>query len=234
MSQLGLALEAGVSARHVSFLESGRAAPSRAMVLRLAETLTMPLAARNGLLGGAGFAPLYASRQAGDAELAQVHAAMQRMIERHDPYPAFGFDRHWRLVAANSAAKGMLAVFGIAEGDSLLDAMMDVRTRALIDNWPEVARHMIARLRTESTYLGGDRVLDAAMKRLKAEMGEDQADLNLPAVMPTRYRMNGQVFSFFSAISQFSSADDIALADLRIEFLFPADEQTRAMLEAAH
>lgn len=232
MSQLGLALDADVSARHVSFLETGRAAPSRTMVLRLAEALDLPLAARNALLGGAGFAPLYESRKADDAEIALVRAAMQRIIDRHDPYPAFILDRHWRLMAANGAGKGMMALFKLSDGDSLLDAMMSSQARALFDNWPDVARHMIARLKTESAYLGGDAVLDAAIAALRDQQGEAAGPVS--AVMQARYRWGDQILSFFSVIAQIGAADDVALADLKIEMLFPADAPTKAMLEAAN
>lgn len=235
MSQLDLGLAANVSARHISFLETGRARPSRSMVLQLTESLEVPRAARNALLNAAGFSPAYRSRDLDEADMAHVRAAVDWTLERHDPFPAFGVDRHWRLVAANQSARAMLGGLGLDVGDSMLDAFVESEAlRAVVDNWAEVARHVITRLRTESAHLGGDAVLDQAADALAREAGDSDLDTpgTLPAVIPTRYRTNGVVLSFFSTIAQFGSAEDIALADLKIEFLFPADDATRDILLA--
>ncbi len=163
-----------------------------------------------------------------------VRLAIARIIERHDPYPAFVIDRHWNLVTANRSGALVLAAFGVDIGGSLLNAMLDPgRAEALIENWPEVAAHMIARLRTESAHLGGDPVLDAAADGLSRDpaLARHAPRPDMPAIMPARYRLGGQVFSVFRTIAQFGTAEDIALADLRIEMLFPADEATRVMFE---
>ena len=147
LSQLDLALAANVSARHVSFLETGRAAPSRPMVLQLADSLDMPRAARNALLDQVGYSPAYKERLIDDAEMQDVRIAMRRMIDRHDPYPAIAIDRHWNVEAANASATFLLGGLGIGLGDSLLDAALETSTHDAIENWPEVAQHMMARLR---------------------------------------------------------------------------------------
>jgi len=235
MSQLDLGLAANVSARHISFLETGRARPSRSMVVQLTESLEVPRGARNTLLNAAGFSPAYRSRDLDEADMAHVRAAVDWTLERHDPYPAFALDRHWCLVAANHSASSMLGALGLAVGESMLDAFTDSdAVRAAIDNWAEVAHHMAVRLRTESAHLGGDAVLDRAADAFAHEAGglDMSAPGTLPAVIPTRYRANGVVLSFFSTIAQFGSAEDIALADLKIELLFPADDATRDMLLA--
>jgi transcriptional regulator with XRE-family HTH domain len=234
MSQLNLGLAANVSARHISFLETGRARPSRPMVLQLAETLEVPRPARNRLLNAAGFRPAYAARPAGDAELSHVNAAIDRIIGRHDPYPAFVIDRHWLLVRANVAGTLVLGAMGIPVGTSMLDAMTEPgRGAAMIENWGEVAAHMVQRLRTESTHLGGDDVLDAAIAKLLDDPALPvQPDHGaMPAVVPARYRIGEQRYSVFSVFAQFGSAEDIALADLRIEMLFPADAETGAQFD---
>jgi transcriptional regulator with XRE-family HTH domain len=233
LSQLDLALAANVSARHVSFLETGRSAPSRPMVLQLAETLDMPRAARNALLDQAGYAPAYKERSVDDSEMREVRLAMQRMIDRHDPYPAIAIDRHWNVEAANVSATFLLKGLGIGLGDSLLEAALEPRTHEAIENWPEVAQHMMARLRTENAYLGGDPILERALARLSERVDPSHVFVGqpLPAIIPTRYRSGDLVLSMFSMFAQFGTAEDIALADLKIELMFPADPQTRQFLE---
>lgn len=234
MSQMELGMTANVSPRHVSFLETGRARPSKAMVLRLSESLEVPRATRNTLLNAAGFAPAYTARDLAEADMACVREAMDWTLERHNPYPALAFDRHWRLLRLNACAAALLAPLHIGIGDSLLEAFMD--GGALVDaieNRDEVIRHLVVRLRTESAHLGGDAVLDAAAEQFGAEIGDDDphADDSMPAVIPARYRVNDRVLSFFSIISQFGATEDIALADVKIELMFPADESTRIALQ---
>ena len=234
MSQLDLGARAEVSARHISFLETGRARPSREMVLHLGEVLEVPRTHRNRMLEAAGFASAFRSRTQQSDEMEAARRAAEWMIERHQPYPALIIDRHWKLVGANPTATTMLAGYGLAEGDSLLDAFVDSALRSSIDNWSEFGRHLLTRLRFESAAVGGDPVLDAAVRKLAADpaLANGEHTLTLPAFGPTRYLVGEQVVSFLSTLAHFSGAEDIALADLRIELLFPADETTRQMLEA--
>lgn len=234
LSQLDLGLNSNVSARHISFLETGRAKPSRAMVLQLCETLSVPRTARNALLNAAGFAAAYRSRDLNESDMAQVRAAVEWTLSRHDPYPAMALDRHWKVVKANRAGGFLLAGAGLKEGDSLLDVMTEPGVFAeVIENWREVAQHMVMRLRTESAHLGGDQILDEAANTLLQNLGpaaRAAPETTLPAVIPARYRANGAIFSFFSTIAQFGTAEDIALSELKIEMMFPADEPTRIAL----
>lgn len=233
MSQLDLGLTANVSARHISFLETGRAKPSRSMVLMLGDVLDVPRASRNALLNAAGFAPAYQSRDWSDEDMASVREAVDWTMQRHDPYPAFVLDRHWILIKTNRSAGALLGGLEVGEGSSLLDVMTDIEmTRALFENWHEVTHHMLARLRTESLHLGGDDVLDTAVEKLSAALGAKATGPTGPlaAVIPARYRSNGLTLSLFSTIAQFGTAEDIALADLKIEMLFPADKATRNLL----
>jgi len=235
ISQLDLSLSADVSARHIAFLETGRSKPSRDMVVQLSEALMVPRADRNALLNAAGFAALYRRRDLTDAEMAHVHAAVSWTLERHDPYPALAVDRHWSIVMANQCGMSLLGGVGLDIGDSLLDAITNSPAlRDAVDNWSDLAHHMSVRLRTESTHLGGDAILDAAADKLAEEAGTkpESADTALEAVVPTRYRVGDMVLSFFSTVAQFGSAEDIALADLKIELMFPADEVTRQALMA--
>lgn len=236
MSQLELGVAANVSARHISFLETGRARPSRPMVLALSETLSVPRAKRNRLLAAAGFANAYVARSLDDQDMAPVRAALDWTLERHDPYPAIALDRHWTLIAANRCSTAMLAPMGLAEGDSLLEALIDDGPFArAIENRDEVARHLAIRLQTESAYLGGDPVLDRAAARLsEARTPDDPVNPDaFPAVIAARFRLGDTVLSLFSTIAQFGSTEDVALADLKIELMFPADDATRDTLVAA-
>jgi transcriptional regulator with XRE-family HTH domain len=236
MSQLELANLAEVSSRHISFIESGRSAPSRTMVLHLGEALQMPRSARNQLLASAGFAPSWSSAAPDDDTLRPILDAEQWMLERHDPYPGLVLDQHWNVVDANSAGRMMLAVLGIEIGASALDAFIDPHgISTQIENWPEVGWSIISRLRTESAWVGGDEILDAAIATLGADerLGSPPQG-PLPAVISSRVKVGDLTMSLFSTIAQFGSVEDIALADHRVELYFPADDATRELLIAMH
>lgn len=235
MSQLDLGLNANVSSRHISFLETGRSRPSQPMVMQLCDCLQVPRSVRNVLLTAAGFAQAYRRRALDEEEMAPVRMAVAWTLERHDPYPAMAIDRHWTLVKANRTAAMLLRGIGLDEGDSLLTAMSDLeRMQSIFENWQEVVQHMIVRLRTESLHLGGDPVLDAAVTKLIAGLEGHALHPTgpLPAVIPARYRAGERILSFFSTLAQFGTAEDIALAELKIEMMFPADEATRDFLNA--
>ena len=230
VSQLELSLRANVSARHVSFLESGRARPSRGMVLTLAAALDVPLSERNALLGAAGFAPTYRARPRGDRALDLPEAALAWMLDRHAPFPGLALDRHWRVVRLNGPAERLLSAGGLGEGDSLLEATAPGGPlRRLIANWEEVAGYLGRRLQTESEHYGGDPVLDAYRRQI-AQGAPAPARAPGSTILPIVYQMGGQRFAFFSTIAHFGGAEDIALDDLRIELMFPADEATAAAL----
>jgi transcriptional regulator with XRE-family HTH domain len=233
MSQLDLGLAANVSARHVSFLETGRSTPSRSMVLQLCETLAVPLPAQNTLLHAAGYAEVYGNRAWDDKELAHAREAVDWTLQRHDPFPAMALDKHWTIIKANAAATLLLNAVGLNAGDSLLDAMQNSeRLKAAISNWQEVLRHMVIRLRTESAKLGHDQVLETAASNLAIQLNDThKTELTTGSiVLATRYVLNGLELSFVSMLAQFTSAEDIALADLRVELMYPEDEATRQVL----
>lgn len=239
MSQMDLGLSANISARHISFLETGRSRPSQAMVMMLCDTLDMPVSARNAFLTSAGFAPVYKKRDLSGEDMVHIRAAVSWTLQNHDPYPAFALDRHWTVVKTNRAAALMLGGAGLSEGDSLLDALLDDEIMGqVIENHAEVLRAMQTRLRTENEHLGGDEVLDAAIEGTTQKLEtlfdgkNSQFEGDVPAVIPAIYKMGDQRMSFFSTIAQFGSTEDIALSELKIEMLFPTDEGTKLMLEA--
>jgi hypothetical protein len=154
------------------------------------------------------------------------------MLDRHAPYPGLALDRHWRVVRLNKPAERLLGAAGLGQGDSLLDATgPGGPLRPFIANWPEVALYLSARLQTESEHYGGDPVLDAYRQQM-ADDALAPARAPASAILPIVYQMGDARFAFFSTIAHFGGAEDIALNDLRIELMFPADEATAAALGA--
>jgi transcriptional regulator with XRE-family HTH domain len=235
LSQLQLATEAEVSPRHLAFLETGRARPSRGMVLRLAEVLGLPHAEQNTILTAAGFSPQFPTLALDAAEMAQVRAAMDWTISRHAPYPGLIMDRLWRIVALNAPATAMFGPAGFAVGSSLLDGLQDIAVFSnLIENWIEVGHSTLLRLRSESMRAGGIPELDAAAALLAKDpqIAAFQPRVSHHAVIPTIYRMGATRLSLFSTYAQFGSAEEVSLADMKIELMFPADSAAEAALQA--
>ena len=236
LSQLDLALSADVSARHVSFLETGRARPSRAMILRLAEVLEAPLESRNDLMEAAGFAAVYSSVPLDDDALAPVREALSRMMEGHAPYPALLFTRHWDVVDAN---EGGWAMFGAeAAGTNAIKLLLtDEALRRRVVNLGETLAAMLTRLRAESRHVGGDPRLDELAGRLAADpavaavAADDGVGPRHP-FLPVRLRSDTGELAFFTATAEIGTAQSITLRDLHLELFFPADAATRAVFEA--
>ncbi|MBK8839736.1 MAG: helix-turn-helix transcriptional regulator [Hyphomonadaceae bacterium] len=229
-SQLELAAEANVSARHIAFLETGRARPSPAMIGRLGEALQIPLAARNQMLTLAGFATRYPARQWDVSEMAPIRAALEHTLEQHAPYPGIAIDRMWTVVRLNRPAQVLFGQLGMAEGSSMLDLMASDELPPLIENWPDVAHHAAQRLRTESAAQGGVAKLDRLAERLAAVPGGSGKPIG--PVTPTIYRTGTMRLSLFAIIAQFGTPEDLALDDLKIELFFPADSETELALRA--
>jgi transcriptional regulator with XRE-family HTH domain len=234
-SQLDLALEAGVSARHISFVETGRSRPSRGMVLGLAENLEVPLRDRNQMLLAAGFAPEYRELIYEDPALAPVRAAVEEVLTAHDPYPALVVDRHWELIAANAGLGRLLE--GVAP--ELLEPPVNALRASLhpdglaprILNLGEWRHHVLARLERVHRNTG-----DAAIATLLAELrdypGGGEGATRAPAhdvFVPLRLRtIGGEEIAFFGLISTFGTAVDLTVAELALESFFPLDDATRA------
>ncbi|MCY1125397.1 helix-turn-helix domain-containing protein [Frigidibacter sp. RF13] len=233
-SQLALAADAGISARHLSFLETGRARPSRAMVLRLAEVLQMPRGDTNGALAAAGFSDAFSQHRLDSAALAPARAALDRLMQRHMPYPAVMMDRDWRIVDLNPAAARLYGPAGLGAGDSILDVLgLPGGPQAMIENWPEVGAHLLTRLRAESRAGGGIALLDRAAARLAADpdVARQSGTGQTPPLIPTIYRLGERRLSLFSTFVQIGGGEDITLTELRLEMIFPMDEATGLFLE---
>lgn len=229
-SQLALAVEAEVSTRHISFLETGRSSPSPEMILRLGDALQLPLAARNQMLTLAGFATRYPAREWSAEAMAPIRRALEHTLVGHAPYPALAVDRLWSVVRMNEPARALFAPLSVGEGDSLIELMLSEAAPALIENWPEVAHHAALRLRTESVALGGVAELERAADTLGRVPGYEPCDAG--PVVPTIFRLGDGRLSLFSTIAQFGTPEDLTLADLRLELYFPSDRATEVALRA--
>jgi transcriptional regulator with XRE-family HTH domain len=238
LSQLELALEADVSSRHVSFLETGRARPSREMVLRLAEHLDIPLRERNGLLLAAGYAPQYVERSLDEPEMAPIHEALDRFLRAHEPYPAVILDRHYNLVSANDAVAVLtdgIAPELVEPPANALRATLHPRGMApRILNLPEWSAHLLQRLRRQ-VAITGDPELEQLYDELSSypdvclEAPHDERTAN-EIVLPLRMRDGERELAFFSTVSTFGTAVEITLAELMIEAFYPANAATAAHL----
>jgi transcriptional regulator with XRE-family HTH domain len=236
LSQLALASEAGVSPRHLSFVETGRARPSRELIVHLAVHLDVPLRRRNELLLAAGFAPAYpdAGRGLEAAALDGVRASLQALLDAHDPYPSLVVDRLWNLVLANASAAALLE--GIDE--DLLAPPLNVLRLSLhprglapaIVNLPAYRATILARLRRDV-----QRTADGELAALLTELEGYGTDGDDPApdpgvVVPLRLRRGDRVLSFFTVAAKLGGALDVTLDEVDIETFLPADAETRAYL----
>jgi transcriptional regulator with XRE-family HTH domain len=237
LSQMDLALDANISTRHLSFLETGRARPSRDMVLHLADQLALPLRERNRLLAAAGFAPLYAERPLGDPALAAARRAVELVLKGHEPYPALAVDRHWTLVAANAAVAPLLD----GAAGFLLEPPVNVMRLALhpdglaprIANLAEWRAHLLERLRHQVAASADPVLADLAdeLRGYPAPPGSrDPAPDYAGVVVPLQLRTGAGTLSLFSTTTVFGTPVDITLSELAVESFFPADEATAAAL----
>lgn len=233
MSQLDLAMEADVSARHISFLETGRSRPSPDMIVHLSEVLGVPMDARNQMMRATGLLPRYAATPLDDAAMAPIRKAVSWTLDRHAPYPGLALDRLWKVIQLNAPAAKLFAPLGVSEGESLLDLVTNPMMPDLVENWPEVAHQTMVRLRAESAAAGGIPELETAIKSLSehAQMPDDAAT---GPTIPTVYRFGDQRLSLFGTIAQFSSVNDETLDDLRLELFFPADRESENWLVSMH
>ncbi|OXE36158.1 MAG: XRE family transcriptional regulator [Phenylobacterium zucineum] len=244
LSQLDLALASGVSQRHVSFLESGRANPSRNMILQLSETLDVPLRDRNAWLTAAGFAPVFRTRPLDDPQMGQVLAAVQMMLSAHEPFPAIALDRAWNVTLSNRPFDLLGAMLGddiwarIGGGPRNLMRLMfhPQGIRPFVTNWSAVGPLMWRRACREAEALGGlemQAVLDDLAPHQDFDVLWSAADAALVPVMPFQMEVGDLKISMFAVVATFGTAQDVTADELRIETLFPADAETEALFRRA-
>lgn len=236
LSQLALAGDAGISQRHLSFLELGRAQPSRDMVLRLAATLSVPLRQRNALLVAAGFAPVWRETDLAAPEMAQVRSAVDFMLAQQEPFPAVAVDRHWNLLQANGAAVRLVEflVGPVAPGTAvnMADALVAPGAlRPYLENWQEVVRHFIRSVEADAAA-DGNATTAALLARLLAYDGVRQAvdaateESDGGPVLSMRFRKDGTALNLFTAIATLGTPRDVTAEELRVESFFAMDEAT--------
>jgi len=236
MSQLDLAGQADVSARHLSYVETGRSQPSRAMVLHLAEQLAVPLRQRNELLLAAGFAPMYTESSLDSPGMVRVRAALAQILDRHDPYPALVVDRAWNLMLANAS----LGLFTEPVAPHLLEPPVNALRLSLhpdgmapqIINLTEWRGHILSGLRRRLALNGGPAEIAELYAELLAYPGgePDPAQPSDDLVIPLRLRHPDGDLALFATLATFGAPQDITLAELAIETFFPADDHTEAVL----
>lgn len=248
-SQLELALDANVSQRHLSFLESGRAQPSREMILQLAEVLDIPLRERNLLLNAAGFAPVFHHRTLQDDEMAAVRHALELTLQHHEPFPALVVNRDWNMVMRNQAADRFISLLGDPETvwkniDSSGNYNVMRMTfhpkgmQPLLKNWSQVSTVLLSRLQREVAADPGNEGLRHLFEDICAFPGipehwRSQDWTTIPApILPLELGLGSQVLKVFSMISTFGTALDITAEELRVETFFPSDDFSRNFFSA--
>lgn len=242
LTQEALALEAGISPRHLSFIETGRAAPSRAVLLRLAETLDLPIRARNEVLDAAGFAPAFAETALDALPADGVKAMLRRILDQQKPYPALVADSAWNIRMANGPAMRMvMALVGEtaarAAGADALNAMKQLfhpgLLRPFVENWEEVARDVLLRLAQEAAAgpmrAGAARLLAELMAYPDAPaLRRAEAPPPSAPAMTVRLRKGELRLAYVSMLSTFGTPQDVTLEELRIKLFFPADADSAA------
>lgn len=240
VSQLDLALEAGVSARHLSYVETGKAQPSRDMVARLADTLDVPLRERNALLMAAGYAPEYPERALDTPELAPIRRAIELIVGHQEPFPAFVLDRRWEVLLTNRAAARVADVLiGGSRHTNMVRQFFDpADLRAVVVNWEEVAGDLIRHLHDEVAAVPSDAGAYSLLEEVLRYPGVPSRwrtrDLGAvpPPLLTVHFRKGDQELRFFSTITTFGTPLDVTIDELRIECTFPADDATAEFCRA--
>lgn len=242
-SQLELALDAGVSQRHLSFLESGRAMPSRDMILQLSEVLDLPLRERNRMLNAAGFAALYQQRSLDSEAMSAVRQALEMMLRHHEPFPALVIDPQWNMLMSNTATERFLGLLG--NPDEVWQRVDPSGNRnvmrltfhpqgmqPLLNDWDSTATLLLSRLHREVTGAPANTALRSMFEDISGLPGMPEQwrnkiwDSAPPPFMPLDINLGGMSLKIFSMITGFGTALDITAEELRVETFFPADESS--------
>src|ERR1700739_3299519 len=229
-SQLDLSMDTGISQRHLSFVESGRSAPSRDFLSIVSDALNIPLRERNVLLLVSGFAPQYREQSIDAEQMAVLTQAIDRMLHQHEPHPALVLDRYWNVIRTNEAAPRFFGSFVDLEKRprprNLLDLMFDpAGMRPFVEEWEKVAAGLLQRVRREAV----GQVLDTELQKLLKRVGEYPGGEGLKPpptpqspVLPITFRRGDECFSYFSLITTVGTPQCITAQELRVECMFPA------------
>jgi transcriptional regulator with XRE-family HTH domain len=243
LSQLALAAEAEVSPRHLCFVETGRARPSREMVLHLARALNVPLREQNALLLAAGFAPRYAEASLDAPELAPVRSALDAILRQQQPFPAVVLNRRWDIVGGNDAAKAFFAWLldgRTPEAPNVLRLMFDPRgLRPHVANWEAVADALLQRVQREAVGGVQDPATSALVRSLLAapdlppRLRRPNLEAPLLPIVPVSFAKDGKRYDFFSAVTTLGTPQDVTVQEIRIEAFFPGNADTDRAARAA-
>jgi transcriptional regulator with XRE-family HTH domain len=251
LSQLDLALDAEVSARHISFLETGRAEPSREMLLMLSNVLDIPLRERNFLLLAAGYAPVYGETSLDDPRMTQVRAAVEVILKSNEPRSALAHDRHWDVVMANEAFIRFLTMtlgkepagltpltVSKAPRINLLRLSFDPNgTRKVILNWEAIAKSLLNEAYRRLAWARDDTLRDLiaeilAYPGIPARWREPDLETPSNLILPMELSLQGKIARMFSTVTTVSTPNDVTLQDLHVEVFYPADAETESVLKA--
>lgn len=240
LSQLELALEANVSVRHLSYVETGKSQASRQMIVRLAEALDMPLRERNVLLAAAGYAPMFPETEVGAPALSPMRRAIDLILQHQEPYPAFLLDRRWETLATNRAAERIVTFLrgGSAHTNMLRQFFDPQDLRANVVNWEEVAGDLLRHLHDVVASAPSDAkaraLLDEVLRYpgVSSQWRERELGAAPTPLLTVVFRKDDQRLRFFSTIATFGAPHDVTLEELRVECAFPADEATAELCRA--
>lgn len=238
-SQLDISLDSGVSQRQISFIESGRSVPGRSTLMGIAQALDVPLRERNALLLAAGYAPLYSDAAWTSDEMKSVSKALKRMLAQHEPYPAMVMDRYWNVLLTNEAAPRFFNSFiDMSRRPSprnMLHLMFDPKgMRPFIANWEALAKILIQRVHREAV----GQVIDQKTRDLVADLlaypdvSPDWRAFEAPGalpMMPIGFVKDGAVMNYFSLVTTVGTPQTIAAQELRVECMYPADDETEVL-----
>ena len=243
-SQLDLSLEAGISQRHLSFLESGRSRPGKETIMELAEALSMPLRDRNQLLNSAGFTAVYKERAIDDTTMVTIQNALKMTLDHHEPFPALAVDRKWNLFMANNASMKLIELMGPPDQSLFEEGKLNVYRmtfseygfRPFISNWSQIANPLLLRLQREvnddpaNEFLSG--LLDE-MQRLSCTENYSAEDIaaTVAPVLSLHMKLGDIELKMFSMISSFGTALDVTASEIKVETFFPADDFTRQFFQ---
>jgi transcriptional regulator with XRE-family HTH domain len=236
LSQLDLSIQADISARHLSFVETGRSKPTPEMILRLTEQLQVPLRERNSLLLAGGYAPAYPEHDLDEPQLGAVRAALRQVLAGHEPFPAVVVNRWWELAEANTS----IGLFTDGCAPFLLEPPVNVLRLSLhpdglaprIANLPQWRAHLLTQLQHRARAMGDQRLQELHDELLAYPGGLAEPPSTTDVVLPLRFRHGNIVLSLFSIAATVGTATDVTVEELAIEAFYPADDETAAALGA--
>ena len=242
ISQLDLALDVGISSKHLSFVETGKSQPSRSLLLRIAESLKLPLRHQNAFLTAAGYASVYGEESFNGQKMVMVRQALQRMLEKHEPYPAFVVNAAYKILMSNSGFEQTVKVF---LGENILEKYDNIYRilfaedglQQFIVDWPVVEKVLFARLWDEAVSTQNSELISLYKEISKLRTGEDPMDIQMDYYLPVMSMTleNESIrASFFSTITTLGTPLDLATQELRIEALYPADEETKQLFPSGN